>query len=344
MSSSDQSRTITGWNTASRFYRRPPGLGWLLALAAVPLLLGLIGWGALDRSGKNVDLTLPSVNPSATLSVPEVTAPTVAAPDVNLPSLSFAPLSISRNGNDVTISGEVPDAAAKTGLLDMLRAQFGPEVNLIDQLTLRGGVSMPDVSALTDVFRAAAAGIPDFGFAIDGDTVTLTGTAATADAKAAVAAAAQAAWPNIKIVNNIQVAGVPASPAAPAPGAPATPGPCAVLQGEVSALLRTPINFSTDGFTLAPDSQQLLTRVADQLKTCSGARAAVTGYTDNTGNDAINVPLSANRAKAVADYLVSQGIAADHVSSTGAGAADPIAGNDTPEGRAQNRRVEITVN
>ena len=68
------------------------------------------------------------------------------------------------------------------------------------------------------------------------------------------------------------------------------------------------------------------------------------GFTDNTGTDAINIPLSANRAKAVADYLVSQGLAGDHVTSSGSGSADPIAGNDTAEGRAQNRRVEITVN
>jgi len=112
----------------------------------------------------------------------------------------------------------------------------------------------------------------------------------------------------------------------------------------VSALLRTPINFSTDGFVLAPASQQLLSLVADKLKSCAGAQVVVTGYTDNSGNDAINVPLSSNRAKAVADYLVSQGLAADHVTSSGAGSAKPIASNDTPEGKAQNRRVEITVN
>ena len=70
---------------------------------------------------------------------------------------------------------------------------------------------------------------------------------------------------------------------------------------------------------------------------------AVNGYSDNTGNDAINVPLSGNRAKSVADFLVAQGIAGDGVSSQGFGSANPIASNDTAVGRAQNRRVEITV-
>ncbi len=67
------------------------------------------------------------------------------------------------------------------------------------------------------------------------------------------------------------------------------------------------------------------------------------GHTDNTGNDAINIPLSNNRAKAVADYLVSQGVAGDRVTSTGVGSSQPIAPNDTPAGQAQNRRVDITV-
>ncbi len=67
------------------------------------------------------------------------------------------------------------------------------------------------------------------------------------------------------------------------------------------------------------------------------------GHTDNSGNDAINVPLSNNRAKAVADYLVSQGVVGNRVTSKGVGSAEPVAPNDTAAGKAQNRRVAITV-
>ncbi len=108
-------------------------------------------------------------------------------------------------------------------------------------------------------------------------------------------------------------------------------------------MLRTPINFTTDGFTLAADSQQLLSQIAQKVKACPNAKVAVVGHTDNTGNDAINVPLSGNRAKSVADDLISDGIAGEDVTSRGAGSANPVASNDTPAGRAQNRRVEITV-
>lgn len=333
MAASDETRKITGWRTVSRFYRRPPGLGWLLALLAIPLLLGLLGWGVLDKSKTNVEVTMPGMNPSVTLSVPSV-----SPPNANLPAVGFAPVSILRNGNDITLSGDLPDVAAKTSLLDTLKGVFGPNVNLIDNLNIKAGVNVPDLSGLGDVFKAAV-DIPDFNWKLDGDTVTLTGTAPSDDVTAAVEAAAKAAWPNVKIDNQIQVAtaSVPSSPA-PAPG-----GACTNLQTDVNALLRTPVNFETDGYTLTPGSQQMLTQVADRLKACPDSKVAVGGYTDNTGNDAVNVPLSENRAKSVADFLISQGVTGANVTSKGYGSANPIASNDTAEGRAQNRRVEITV-
>lgn len=338
MSDSGDTRTITGRRPATGFYRKPPGLGWLLAVIAVPLLLGLIGWSGVDRSGSGAAQTLPSVDPSATLTAPGANA-VAPTPTASAPNLAFAPLSITRNGNDITLTGDLPDDAVKAAVLEQLRAQFGPDVNLIDNLTLKPDVSTPDAGALGSVIAAGAPAILEFAFALDGDTLTLTGTAPTDDVKAAIETAAKTAWPNLEIANNIQL--LTFHPLPP-PVVPA-PAPCAALQGDVSAMLNTPINFTTDGFELAPDAQQLLTRVADKLKTCWGARVAVTGHTDNSGTDAINVPLSASRAKSVADYLVSQGLAPAQVTSNGVGSADPIATNDTPDGRAQNRRVEITV-
>ena len=117
---SEETRTTTQWRTVSKFYRRPPGLGWLFALLSVPLLLGAIGYSARDRSDKDIDFALPSVNPSAPLIMT-----TVTGPNVNVPAMSFAPLSISRNGNDFTLSGDLPDAATKTSLLDSLKGALG---------------------------------------------------------------------------------------------------------------------------------------------------------------------------------------------------------------------------
>ena len=323
-------RTTTEWRTESRFYRRPPGLGWLLALLAVPLLLGAIGYGIRDKDA-DVDVSLPSVDPSATLTVPSV-----SAPNVNLPSLSLAPLSITRNGNDFTLSGELPDLAAKTSLLDSLKAALGGGVNLIDSVDLKADISAPDLSGIGALFTASA-DIPDFKFDLNGDTVTLTGTAPSEDAKAAVEAEAKAAWPNLKVVNEIRVTAPTGAPAPP----PA--GECGNLQADIAGLLSTPINFETDGATLTPATEQTLTQVANKVKACPNSRIAVEGYTDNTGNDAINIPLSGNRAKSVADYLAGQGVAGNAITSKGLGAANPVASNDTPDGRAQNRRVVILV-
>jgi peptidoglycan-binding protein ArfA len=297
------------------------------------------------------------VNPSATLTVPDANtpdanAPDTNAPDVNAPAMNFAPLSIIRDGGAFSLSGELPSPEAKTGLLDSLRLAFGKDVELTDNLNVKAGVNAPDFAALGSIFGASVE-IPDFNFDLNGDTITFKGSSPSEQVKAEVEAAAKSAWPMMDVVNNIEVneASAPQSPASPpAPQAPASPpapapagGACTTLQADITALLKTPINFQTDGFTLTPASQQQLTQIADKLKACPDPKVAVVGHTDSSGNDAINIPLSGNRAKAVGDYLVSQGVAGDRVTSKGVGSAEPIAPNNTPAGKAQNRRVDITV-
>ena len=339
---SPDTRTITGYDTESRFYRRKPGGAWWLALLAIPLLLALIGWAGLKKPDVDVSANLPSVNSSATL-----TAPDVNAPDVNGPDLNFGPLSIVRNGKGFALSGDLPTLEAKTGLLDSLKLAFGPDIELTDNLNVKVGVNAPDFAALGSIFGAAI-DIPDFNFDLNGDTLTLKGVAPSEAAKNEVEAAAKAAWPKLKIVNEITVSApsAPASPQSPPPP-PQAPAPaggeCATLQADITALLKTPINFQTDGFTLVAASQQQLTQIADKLKACPDPKVSVVGHTDSSGNDAINGPLSTKRAKAVADYLVSQGVAGDRVTSKGVGSSQPIAPNNMPAGKAQNRRVDITV-
>ena len=267
------------------------------------------------------------------------TLPAVTTPNVNLPNLSWGALSLLRNGNDVTLTGVLPTDAAKTSLLDSSRVLFGANVNVIDNLTVKDGVSVPDLSGLGAALKPDV-DIPDFGWKVDGDTITLTGTAPSDDVKAAAEAAAKAAWPDAKIDNQIQV--VSASPAAPA--RPHRRRVVARLCRPISPVCCRPRSTSPPTVPRwRRSSTALLSQIADKIKACPDARIAVKGYTDNTGNDAINLPLSENRAKSVADFLVSQGVAADDVTSQGFGSANPVAANDTPEGKAQNRRVEITV-
>ena len=69
----------------------------------------------------------------------------------------------------------------------------------------------------------------------------------------------------------------------------------------------------------------------------------IVGHTDNVGSDAVNNPLSVNRAAATRDYLVSRGVAGSRIAIDGRGSREPIADNATPAGKAKNRRVEIFV-
>ena len=102
--------------------------------------------------------------------------------------------------------------------------------------------------------------------------------------------------------------------------------------------------FKTDKFELLPAAQAQLNLVSDALtRNSPDAKMVVGGYTDSQGTAAHNNELSEKRAKSVADYLVSRGIAKDRVTSKGFGAEMPIAENGSVEGRALNRRVEIVV-
>ena len=75
--------------------------------------------------------------------------------------------------------------------------------------------------------------------------------------------------------------------------------------------------------------------MADKLKACPSAHTTINGYTDNTGTEGINIPLSSQRGNTVADFLIAQGVARDHVVVRGLGSINPVASNDTPDGRAK---------
>ena len=103
------------------------------------------------------------------------------------------------------------------------------------------------------------------------------------------------------------------------------------------------ISFDTGRADIKPNFRSVLDAFADGLKRNPAARVTIIGHTDSTGSDAINNPLSLNRAAAVRDYLVSRGVGIARIAIDGRGSREPIASNATPEGRAKNRRVEIFV-
>ncbi|HKT60122.1 MAG TPA: OmpA family protein [Gemmatimonadales bacterium] len=118
---------------------------------------------------------------------------------------------------------------------------------------------------------------------------------------------------------------------------------CQVLfEPAKKSLILEGVNFATGKAELTPESQTILDGVAESLVANEEIKVQVGGHTDNTGSAAVNKRLSAARANAVREYLISKGVAANRLTAVGYGPSKPIASNKTAAGRAQNRRVELT--
>ncbi len=120
-----------------------------------------------------------------------------------------------------------------------------------------------------------------------------------------------------------------------------TPPPTTIVE-RFSGVLEG-VNFYTNSARLTPLAKVKLDGIAKQLLEYPDARILVVGHTDSQGSAAHNRRLSIARARTVANYLVRRGLPASHIRYTGRGESEPIATNATPEGRAQNRRVELIV-
>jgi|JI102314A1RNA_FD_contig_111_39490_length_1719_multi_6_in_0_out_0_2 outer membrane protein OmpA-like peptidoglycan-associated protein len=114
--------------------------------------------------------------------------------------------------------------------------------------------------------------------------------------------------------------------------------------GAVDLIMPGNITFATDSAVIAGSFTGTLGQLASTLAQYDKTTITVRGYTDNTGSAAYNQRLSQDRANSVASYLTRSGVPASRVQAIGYGMSNPVASNATPEGRAQNRRVEISIN
>ncbi len=101
--------------------------------------------------------------------------------------------------------------------------------------------------------------------------------------------------------------------------------------------------FDTGSATLKPGAREKLAKISGIVLAHSGLNLQVEGHTDSVGGDEFNQQLSERRADSVRDFLLQQGVPASTVSARGFGKTQPVAGNDTAEGRQRNRRVELVV-
>ena len=103
------------------------------------------------------------------------------------------------------------------------------------------------------------------------------------------------------------------------------------------------VSFDTGRSDIKPNFGPILNQFATSLNQNVVTNVTIIGHTDSTGSDAVNNPLSIDRAEAARDYLVSRGVARTRIVTDGRGAREPIADNNTQQGRYKNRRVEIYV-
>jgi outer membrane protein OmpA-like peptidoglycan-associated protein len=103
------------------------------------------------------------------------------------------------------------------------------------------------------------------------------------------------------------------------------------------------ISFAVGSSAITSNFAPVLTQFATSLNQNPVTTVTIIGHTDSSGSDAINNPLSVNRANAARDYLVARGVAFQRIATDGRGSREPIASNSTEQGRAKNRRVEIYV-
>lgn len=338
---SSTTSSSTEWDTVTRRYKRGLGGPWWLALIGVPAILAAVGLGL--NGDDDADASSPGTSQSPT----DAASPS----DAGSANASATPFSLERVGDQLTVKGVVPDDAAKTALIDDLKAKV-PGVNVVDELTVTAGAAAAPAAALAALTQAASAG-GDFTFDFDGKALVLKGVAASEEAKAAAETAAKAAFPDATVDNQLTVgAGGSASPSAtpsatpsPTASAPAagTAG-CATLAADIAAITaKSKLTFVNNGTALESTSQPTIKAIAGKWKGCTTGKLTVVGYTSSPGSTAKNLQLSTARAAAVKAALVANGVKAANVVSTGKGEANPIASNSSTAGQNANRRVEITV-
>ena len=151
---------------------------------------------------------------------------------------------------------------------------------------------------------------------------------------------ADAQWASGGLGLKYTIKGPPAAPPPPPPPAPvaqAAPPPVKkkiVLRG---------VNFDFDKSNIRADARPILDEAISTLKQYKEITLSVEGHTDSVGTEAYNQKLSERRAKSVADYLAKGGIDSKRMTEKGFGESQPVASNDTAEGRAENRRVELKI-
>jgi OOP family OmpA-OmpF porin len=224
----------------------------------------------------------------------------------------------------VVVTGVVPDEASKARLIARLRTLYGSRV--VDQLAVGNVIAPPNWTANVEkILDEKLKNVSQGQISVDGTTVNIRGQIENEALRQ-------------KLVSNI---------ASSLTSSYNVKDALTIMTSEQTDLNDTLagriIEFDSGSSNIRATSTGLLDEVAQRIAKLGSKTVEVIGHTDNEGNPNNNLILSRARAEAVKAYLVQKGIAAQRIVTNGMGDAQPVADNDTPDGRTRNRRIEFRI-
>ncbi|UVE66663.1 OmpA family protein [Burkholderia pyrrocinia] len=312
-------RTIHAWRP-----RFSPALAALLAA-------GLVASGAAFAQNTGATVTPVGNGSVATTALPSSNPNPGAAPATASGTLvhgtagTITPPPANAAPGQVVAGGKVPDEATKAAVLQKLRDTYGA-ANVVDQIEVGDVATPPNWSAnVQKLLGAQLKQISKGQLKINGTQIEMKGEVHNEAQRQQLASdMANTLNPTYTIKNGLRVS--------------------ASEQGVLDqTLANRTIEFETGSATLTPQGKLILDQMAAALAKMQNRTVDIIGHTDNSGNRTSNIALSQARADAVKGYLITKSIPPQQMTTTGVGPDQPIAPNDTADGRARNRRIEFRV-
>jgi OOP family OmpA-OmpF porin len=227
--------------------------------------------------------------------------------------------------NQVVVAGTVPDEATRNAILARVREVYGVE-RVVDQLGVGSVVAPPNWSGYVQkIVSPQLKQVSRGQLVINGNNIELKGEVANESQRQQLAAdMATALNPTYAVRNALRVAAQEQS----------------VLDATLANRI---IEFEAGSSVLRPAGRGILDEMAAALLKMGGKKVEVIGHTDSQGTRDTNIVLSLARADAVRSYLAAKGVPPSLITTSGSGPDRPVAANDTPDGRARNRRIEFRV-
>ncbi len=226
----------------------------------------------------------------------------------------------------VVIKGVVATSSDKQQLLDKLKAQY-PNKLVRDEIEVRSNISIPTnwQQVATAIIDSDISNIRQGRIDIHGSAISLHGKVSSLEQKQAIQNRIHSRLTDLYQLDNQLIV---------------TAGEQRLIDDTLANRI---VEFESGSANLTPLGLGILDDMAGVLKSVGDKPVTITGHTDNVGNPDANLALSNQRAKAVKEYLIGRNIEAARISVAGKGDIDPIASNDTPDGRTRNRRIEFTL-